>query len=218
MCLKPKRKTEPSSSKTVENAEILFIGEVSSMQLPIKVEPHVTGIPVMINSFPDTGANICLIGPSELHKLRLNIADLEQCHSQIGVAGGSTLTSLGWTNVKITLGCHSTEAKIYFSESANKFFLSRQCCIDLNIVPKSFPYPPSRNNTVESIEPNRVIPLRPQEIPFLPVEGNIPALKKFILDSFFKSAFNREKPFPALSTPPAHIHLKANHIVPKPAY
>ena len=220
VCQKPKRKSKPSNFKSVETAEIYFIGEVTSTQLlPIKVESNITGIPVTIDAFPDTGANICLIGPAQLKKLQMKITDLEQCNYEIGVAGGSTITATGWTMLKITLGNQSTESKIYFSSKSKRFFLSRQCCQDLHIVPKSFPYPPTpRQPEVANVQHQRIIPQRPQKVPFKPVVGNVPALKKFLLDSFATSTFNRDKPFPELTTPPAHIHLKPDHIVPTPAY
>ena len=107
----------------------------------------------------------------------------------------------------------------YISQVKPRVFLSRQCCRDLNIISHSFPYPPTQNqHNVANIQHERVTPQRPHKIPFQPVEENVPGLKKFILDSFAASAFNREKPFPELSTPPAHIHLKADCVVPKPAY
>ena len=223
-CLKPKRKPKYNSSTkhvdSVEMDQVLFIGEVNSLHLPVQVQLcNSTELSTTIDVFPDTGANICLIGPSQLHQLRLKISDLTPCIHQIGVAGGSTIKSTGWAKVVISLGDRSTESKVYFSKRAKRFFLSRQCCSALNIIPDTFPYPPQTpQSSVEAIQHNRAAPKRPQELPFKPVAENIPALKSFILKSFSESAFNRQKPFPALSTPPAHIHLKPDHIVPAPAY
>ena len=269
-CLKPKRKARPGNAKVVQFAEILFIGEISSIQLPVKVEPYDSGSPATIEVFPDTGANICLMGPSQLSQLKMKLSSLDPCQHPIGVAGGTTITATGTTMMKISLDAQSTETLVYFSKSAKRFFLSRQCCQDLNIIPESFPYPPTlkpdtslrpstqdssprpstvkqvtashppsikpdtalrpstqnssprpptvKKGTAAGVQNNRTIPQRPKCIPFEPTEENIPALKYFILVQFEKSAFNSEKPFPALSTPPAHIHLKLHHIIPKPAY
>ena len=55
-------------------------------------------------------------------------------------------------------------------------------------------------------------------MPFTPSEGNIARLRKFLVTSFADSVFSRKAPFPKLSTPPAHIHLKPGYVKPKPAY
>ena len=87
------------------------------------------------------------------------------------------------------------------------------------MVPPSFPFPPNQSQKcVETLDDKRVIPKRPVKIPLAPCEQNIPKLKAYLLDKFANSAFNTDKPFPKLSTPPAHIHLRHDHIVPKPAY
>ena len=61
-------------------------------------------------------------------------------------------------------------------------------------------------------QPNRSLPVPPSHIAYEPTERNIPLLKKFIIDKFSDSAFNREPPFPSMKTTPGHIHLKPNTI------
>ena len=234
MCLKPKRRGQ-HSVKSIDSAEILFIGEVSSSnQLPVNMQPEGTQRVVQLDVFPDTGANICLMGQSQLKQLGVTQSSLHPCCDQIAVAGGSTIPTTGWMKIKITLREATTEATVYFSKRAKRFFLSRRCCRELNIIPLTFPYPPQKNNdkVIAVVEPDttlkveadtvfeskRVTPSRPSEIPFAPIEGNIPALKRYILDKFASSVFSNNKPFPKLSTPPAKIHLKPDHVVPKPAY
>ncbi len=102
--------------------------------------------------------------------------------------------------------------------------MSRHTCIDLGIVPDTFPFPPpsvkstASKDCISALESDRSIPKRPQKIPFQPCKDNVPKLRKFLVDSFAASTFNKTKPFPKLSTPPAHIHLKPNHVVPTPAF
>ena len=43
-------------------------------------------------------------------------------------------------------------------------------------------------------------------------------MEKYLVDQFSSSAFNTNKPFPKLTTPPAHIHLIPGCVPPKPAY
>ena len=112
-----------------------FIGEVSSLHLPVKVKPlgstiFVSG-PIVVDAFPDTGANICLIGPHHLEMIKVSLEQLNQCSHHISVAGGSNILATGWFRVVIILGEKSSEQKVYFSAKAKRFFLSRQTCIEL---------------------------------------------------------------------------------------
>ena len=51
-------------------------------------------------------------------------------------------------------------------------------------------------------------PAAPKRLPFAPDASNIPKLKQYLLNAFDSSTFNKSHPFPKLSTPPAHIHLR----------
>ena len=42
------------------------------------------------------------------------------------------------------------------------------------------------------------------------INENVPKLKQYILDQFSSIAFNTSRPFPAMDTTPACIHLKLN--------
>ncbi len=230
-CLKPKRALKYPRSKCINAAEVeeqdelLFIGEINSLHLPVQVSlqgQKPKDNPVTVDVFPDTGANICLIGPTQLKQMKLKGSELVPCVHEIGVAGGSTIKATGKIRLKISLGSRNTTSEVYYAKRSRRFFLSRQCCSDLNIIPRTFPYPPDPDspqaNAIEATQNERAVPNKPQQIPFEPIAENIPALKNFILKSFSKSAFNCQKPFPALSTPPARIHLKPNYVVPAPAY
>ena len=48
----------------------------------------------------------------------------------------------------------------------------------------------------------------PQNSPFSATEDNIGKLKRWLLERFAKTAFNKDGVFPAMSGPTAHIHLK----------
>ena len=161
------------------------------------------------------------MGAPQLQQLKLKPSDLNPCINKISVAGGTSLNATGWINVELVLETRSTFAKVYYSKRVTRFFLSRFCCQDLAIIPDSFPFPQSRKvdkEIVATVALHPDLPKKPQSIPFEPVESNIPALKKFLLDSFEKTTFNKDQPFPKLSTPPAKIHLKPDYIIPRPAY
>lgn len=244
VCRKAKSKNTMSNSNTnsfnVKSIEMncMFIGEVSSLSLSVFVKPLNLGYNrttnyIRIDCFPDTGANICLIGTQQLQRLHIRMSNLTRCNNYIAVAGGMSIVATGWFRAQFKLNEKTSVQIVYFSDKAKRFFLSRQVCMDLGVVPTCFPQPPisppskgypSLSNTLtvhklSSInEIKRVIPQRPSVIPFEPCESNIPKLEKYLLDSFAHSSFNASKPFPKLSTPPAHIHLKPGLIPPKPAY
>ena len=211
------RKTE------VQSAELscMFIGEVSSLNLPIHIRPTNRSQFVNVDVFPDTGANICLLGLKQLQALKLTEKHLQKCNNQISVAGGTAIMASGWFNADFRLNGRMSNQVVYFSRRAKRFFLNRKTCMDLCIVPPSFPYPPpaiENSRQVAIVEKSCLLPMRPSAIPFEPREENITKLKKYLIDSFADSAFSKTKPFPKLSTPPAHIHLKPNYHIPKPAY
>ena len=246
-----------SSAKHIKSAEMscMNIGEVSSLNLPMDVKLSSQTRYVKMDVFPDTGANICLLGPKQLKRLKLSPLELNRCSHRISVAGGSTITATRWFEVVFNLHDIQSQQIVYFSDKAGRFFLSRNACMELNIIPPSFPFPPREENTtkvkkVDALEATqtmpdrpsappsqprednattkvknsnvtdatRTIPDRPSVIPFAPREENIPKLRKYLVSSFAKSTFNRTAPFPKLSTPRAHIHLKPHYDVPRPAY
>ena len=97
--------------------------------------------------------------------------------------------------------------------------------MELGVISPTFPFPPSvdtdsdnSKKTVATVEATRTVPVKPASIPFEPLKENIPKLKEYIIYCFRNSAFNRSKPFPKHAKPPAHIHLKPDHKVPKPAH
>ena len=156
------------------------------------------------------------MGPHEFKVIGLKNNYLHPCLEEITVAGGSCSKSTGWIDVEINLAGLSTKSVVSFSERAKRFFLSRSCCRNLNIIPKTFPHPPHLE--AQALQSDRSPPSRPSTIPLKPVEENITGLKQYLLSSFSQSTFNKEPPFPKLSTTPATIHLKPDYIVPKPAY
>ena len=189
MCLKPQLNRGEDTPKSVALAEILFVGEVSSTsQLSVGVMPHGSKNYSSIDVVPDTGSNICLMGPLQLNQLGIKRSSMHKCQNQIGVAGGTTIVTTGWVKVKLLLQERYSETTVYFAKRAKHFFLSRKCCQDLQIIPMSFPYPagniavidpdlvtPSYHKTHVS---SQVAPQKPESISVRPTKGNILSLKK----------------------------------------
>ena len=190
-------------------------------EIPAKVSPDIANIqPVTLDIFPDSGANICLAGPKQFHRLGLQASHLRSCHKRVKAVGGSFLSCTGWLPVTFDIKGHCTTQPLYFCDKVDKLYFSKQACIDVNILPSSYPMPmsvtqdpcshvivPPTTKNVKRTPP----PSKPQNLPYEPISENIPKLKQYIIDSFASSAFNNTAtPFPAPSTPPAQIHLKPN--------
>ena len=120
-----KTQAQDSSVAVVESTEMscFFIGEVSSLHLPIIAKPlSPTAKPASVDAFPDTGANICLLGPIHLQLMNISPQQIHQCNHPISVAGGSTMLATGWLRIAIILGEKCSEQKFYFSDKAKRFF------------------------------------------------------------------------------------------------
>ena len=176
--------------------------------------------PIKIKAFPDTGANVCLFGPEQRNKLQISFKDLKFCHVNVAVAGGSHIVATGKCEMLFTLGQRQAKSLAYYCKNADRFYMKKQLCMDLGIIPLTFPYPPDMKvpQSISMIEHIRVIPTKPGKIPFLPKLENIAKLKEYLIQSFSSTAFNKTKPFPKLNAPPAHIHLKPDYTIPKPAF
>ena len=178
-----------------------------------------------IQIFPDSGADICLGGPKQLQELGIDISELRPTQRRIKAVGGTKLICNGWLPIEFKIGEHTTAQPVYFCEKVDRLYFSRAACIDVTILPPSYPMPmPSniRDMYVSSISsPTAKSPVlkrtppppRPSKLPYKPVPENIPKLRQYIVDSFKSSAFNNEDtPFPKLPPPPAKLYLKENAV------
>ena len=158
-----------------------------------------------ISAVPDTGANVCLIGPLQLKNLGIPVKSITSQEVKIKVVGGTHIVATGRFQAVITLNNRKTNQTIYFSHQVSRFYLSKPACVALGIVSTSFPHPP------ESLSENksaRVTPVKQISVPF----------EATYKEPFASSALNASKPFPKLLRPHARIHLKPGYIIPKLAY
>ena len=98
---------------------------------------------------------------------------------------------------------------LFFCEEADRIYLSRKACIDLSILPPSYPRPMKSNDeeTVQSVE-SILIPEKPKSVPYPATEDNVNNLKFYPVDAFKETAFSKSTPFPSMDTKPVHIHIK----------
>ena len=181
--------------------------------------------PVKMNIFPDSGASICLAGPQHIAKFNLDTHDLIPCYKQVKAAGGSKLTCHGWLPITFRIGKNTTKQPVYICDKVDRFYFGKKGCVDVNILSQVFPFPMnSSSQTIPSVATiNQSVckdptsqttracpPPRPEKLAYPPLEENIPKLEQYLRDKFRDTAFNRTSPFPAMSVPPAHIHLNEN--------
>ena len=89
----------------------------------------------------DTGCQSCLAGPSLLSGLRLTASDLIPVNLVMYSASGTNLRILGAAILRIRAHPTGPETRqmVYFSEIANKLYLSMATCADLGLIPQDFP-------------------------------------------------------------------------------
>ncbi len=183
--------------------------------------------------FPDSGASICIAGPRHLENLGLSRKHLIPSKKIVRAVGGFKLTCQGWIPMEFQVGNHCTKQALYICEKVDRIYFSRDGCIDIGILPPTFPHPMEESIHQLSVvlnSPNKDIqtyqvegdesevlcrhkpPPRPDSLPFLPTEENIPKLKEYIINEFGSSAFNTTGEFPVLTGPKAHIHIKNDAI------
>ena len=170
---------------------------------------------VTLPIFPDSGASICLAGPSLLSSLDISNDNLISCHKNITAVGGTKLHCKGWVPLKFTIGQHNTIQPVFICDKVNRIYFSRKGCQETNILPPSFPYPmPNNTATSATVEANHLdkqttlpishktcenttmspttttLPTRPTQLPYPPKPENIEKLKELIVQKFSSSAFD----------------------------
>jgi len=176
----------------------------------------------LVEAMADTGCQSCLMGQDTLAKLGVSIGELIPVTMKMHAANNQGINILG------AIICHMTgqEGKgkqtktrqiIYVTDSCDKFFLSRQACVDLGLVPSCFPAVGSSNsiaNTLLTEEtcdcPKRSLPPPPiQQLPFAATEDNREKLQSYLLDYYRNSTFNtcEHQPLPQMSGPPLKLMI-----------
>ena len=171
-----------------------------------------------VQLFPDSGASICLAGPQHLDAVNVQLKELIPCNKKVVAVGGSELVCKGWFPSEFVVQGNRTVQPLYICDKIDRIYFSKAACIDVTILPNTFPQPMCSDSPAEelgNIQTKQIppsLPNRPTQLPFPPVPENIPKLKQFLLDQFADTAFNATAPFPQMNTPPAHIYLKPDAV------
>ena len=197
------------------------ISSVSCTQeIPAEVTPLIKykkPTTATVSIFPDSGAGICLAGTQHVHNIGISLKDLTMCNKKVMAVGGTILTCKGWILVQFKIGSRQTQQKLFICDHVDRIYFSREGCLDVGILPSTFPYPMDQEVKVETIsadittfeEKNSTnkVPNENKALPFPPIEENIDKLKDHIINSF-TDVFEKSTPFKSMICKPVHIHLK----------
>ena len=95
-----------------------------------------------MNSLPDTGAQMVVAGPTQLHKLGITKKELIPLSNGVSVADNEGLGLLGGLLVNITGQCEdgrsiTTKQLCYIAKGIDCLFLSKQAYHELGIIEKN---------------------------------------------------------------------------------
>ena len=134
-----KRQSDPQPyiklTVTAAPADTKELGFTPTMKTPTTVS-H--------NAMADTGCQSCLAGGDLLLMLTLRQSDLIPVTMRMKAANSKGITILGalplrFTGTSPSGRTHTTRQLVYFTDSTNRLFLSKQACTSLGIISNSFP-------------------------------------------------------------------------------
>lgn len=208
-----KGERKPARKGAVASAVVATAKVTRQPQLQILVSRPEGGPQHPTTAIADTGAQVCVAGPTLLRILGLSPRQLQE-RAGLRDLAGVILPTLGATTCHFSIPGCSTQREVYFVKSVDKIYLSLDACKDLGLVHADFPQPPVRE--VASVSgsgptpPSRLTaaPPRPNTMPLPPLEENVPMLQEWLLGHFSTSTFDTDQyPLPVMAGPPHHIHL-----------
>ncbi|KAK8372979.1 hypothetical protein O3P69_012755 [Scylla paramamosain] len=174
-----KGERKPARKGAVASAVVATAKVTRQPQLQILVSRPEGGPQHPTTTIADTGAQVCVAGPTLLRILGLSPRQLQERAGLCDLAG-VILPTLGATTCHFSIPGRSTQREVYFVKSVDKIYLSLDACKDLGLVHADFPQPPVRE--VASVSgsgptpPSRpaAAPPRPNTMPLPPLEENRP--------------------------------------------
>jgi hypothetical protein len=151
-----------------------------------------------------TAAKRCLGGVKIIQLLGLQIDDLIPSRMKITATDDNVIPFLGAALLRLSAqdtngDVHDTRQMTYITKSPNdRIFLSREACVDLQLIPSDFPTVSNTSCSTLSLhddEGPRNCPQRqkppplPTILPFLATEENRQILKKYLLEYYHTTTF-----------------------------
>ena len=194
--------------------------------------------PTTVTALTDTGCQSCLAGSNLLQKLGLTIPDLIPVTTKMRSANNEGIKILGALLLHISASDRhgrtlSSNQMTYVMDRPGTFFLSREACTDLGIIPKTFPTigeslaisglsfnaasfaPQAKGQATTAPEgatapcgcPRRTAPLPLPRFPFPRTVSNRLWLQEYLLNYYKSSTFNTcpHQPLPHMSGPPMEL-------------
>ena len=180
----------------------------------------------------DTGCQSCLAGLKVIKKLGVSVRNLipvnikmQAANNNIRILGAALLRLSGKSNEGEE---RSTRQMVYVTDNTDKLFLSREACVDLRIIPNTFPTigeaeeTESANSigTTDASLPQQECqcpkrtkpPLIPTSLPFPATEANREKLQQYLLDHYASSMFNtcEHQALPLMDSPPMRLMIDPN--------
>jgi len=186
--------------------------------------------PIIMRAMADTGCQSCLIGFKQIQRLGLTKHDLINANMRIHAANNQAIKILGAVILRIT-GTgqdgqqRETRQFSYVTNDADKFFLSKNACVDLGMVSETFPTVGETNasTNVPSKDPPVLAPTCdcprrsqpppiPTKLPYAATAENREKLEQYLLDYYKSSTFNtcEHQLLPLMSGPPVKLMIDEN--------
>ena len=236
------KKTHPKPSPIHPLAIKIDTAAYSDLNIPVpRTSLRSRKIPSQ-QSCLDTGAQLTTIPASMLLNLGVKEQDLFPVLNNLNTVTGMAVDIIGgillvFTGTNPFSGaCRSTRQLAYVSRSVPFPFLSQEACIDLGVIPTSFPSIgscDSKTSTINGLGADQPQPCtntgvsspgdapcscpvrqpppsHPAVLPCEPTKDNVPVLKQFILDRYAASAFNicEHQPLPLMKdSPPLRLFV-----------
>ena len=159
----------------------------------------------------DTGCQSCLAGLKIVKKLGLSTRDLIPVDIKMHAADNHDIRILGAAILRLSGKNNKGEERttrhmVYVTDNIDKLFLSREACVDLGIIPNTFPAmneaegtnPANAINTTDTPLPQQECrcpkrtkpPPIPTSLPYPATEANREKLQQYLLDYYSSSTFN----------------------------
>ena len=183
-----------------------------------------------VSAIADTGCQSCLAGLKIVKKLGVSVEDLIPVSIKMRAANNDDISILGATILRLSGRDNegeerSTRQMVYVTNNTDRLFLSREACVDLGIIPKTFPTigeteeTKSANSisTMDAPTPQQVCqcpkrtkpPPMPTSLPFPATETNREKLQQYLLDHYASSTFNtcEHQALPLMDSPPMRLMI-----------
>ena len=219
-------KPQPFADLTVSTSP----DDYSDLGFNVNIKPK----SAIVSCMADTGCQSCLSGMKTISRLGIGTNKLIPVTLKMHAANNKGIIILGAVILRISGKDNDgnileTRQLTYVTDSSDKFFLSREACIELGMISTTFPSVSEMERspeTVSAIKDNNTEsdssltsdcdclrretpPPLPTTMPFPATTANREKLRQFILETYGSSTFNtcEHQPLPMMGGPPLHLMI-----------